>query len=247
MGESPAPWSAQRQGLQLSHHQVPWAEPRRIKGQERKARAGEGSDLLRRGLTGQVRGAGEVALGTQGQQQGAPWGTGCSVSCQWAWVHEFTRVVKGRELDTCTCPHTRMHARGPPRAHTHRHTAGHTDRRDLMEVRGRSRGRQPDPAWAAGRDSQDSCYFLPLLVSLPLSPVLSKPRRPALREKATGRMDPLRDEQVGACWGPGATGQEQQGWHGCLGFGRRRQGQAPPGARITPRLCAELWNLDTKL
>ena len=74
------PGSAEPRAATLTITKHPWAEPRRVKRQERKARAGEGSDLLRRGLTGQVRAAGEVALGTQGQRQGAPRGPGCSVS-----------------------------------------------------------------------------------------------------------------------------------------------------------------------
>ena len=74
------PGSAEPRTATFTITRCPWAKPGRVKRQERKARAGEGSDLLRRGLTGQVRGAGEVALGTQGQRQGAPRGPGCSVS-----------------------------------------------------------------------------------------------------------------------------------------------------------------------
>ncbi|XP_065775305.1 serine/arginine repetitive matrix protein 1-like [Muntiacus reevesi] len=48
------PGSAEPKAATLTITKRPWAEPRRVKRQERKARAGEGSDLLRRGLTGQM-------------------------------------------------------------------------------------------------------------------------------------------------------------------------------------------------
>lgn len=52
--EGPAPGQRQSQRLKLSPSAGAMGLARRVKGQERKARAGEGSDLLEKGLTGQV-------------------------------------------------------------------------------------------------------------------------------------------------------------------------------------------------